>query len=271
MKKRILYPLGALLVPMILSSCTSSEADDDNWYSIDDLTELRVEQWNQEEELIAQCMNEEGFDYTPLPAPAPDGAMPGGMASASDGPLEIDFTVDRARRDGFGIVESLVESAGEDEPASDPNKEHVDSLSDTEYLAWEEAMDGDDGCKEQASRTMSEETGSKTEKAFSTIETFTDYVFNDPRFADINSDWSACMADDGWETTNIDEFVYGLSDQLREELSAVEGDAEATTTVIDEFTEYEREAAVATAKCWEGVSDTYDELIADAKAAAQGD
>ena len=108
------------------------------WLSFnpEDQETMFVRQQQQVQEMVADCMAREGFEYVPTAAPQSDFFY-------SD-PFDAEF----AREHGFGITTSLdtMGEASSDafvaDNVSDPNTEIVDALSESERAAYFEALYG---------------------------------------------------------------------------------------------------------------------------------
>ena len=178
--------------------------------SPEDRLEFAVTAFRQQEEQIAACMAEFGFEYIPNVQGSPVLLMP-----ETPPPAGREF----AQTYGFGIsVASPISEFGHLEfsgdPLADPNIELVASMSDAEATAWRETLYGtnpdgtfiDDydvetspACLWQAVRAQ----GTPTEEFAairSEIDTFFNGILNDlrPEFTPLNAEWAACMAEQGF-------------------------------------------------------------------------
>jgi len=101
------------------------------------------DQHMQQQELVAQCMRDAGFDYLPVPA----------VFTISTGPsAQDDFRpddVDWVSQWGYGVVsrpgEDIAEAAPMETatPPANPNAEVLENMSDAERTAWDQALRGE--------------------------------------------------------------------------------------------------------------------------------
>lgn len=174
-----------------------------------------IRQANRVEELVAECMAEQGFDYTPV-----DQSQ--WMSSGSD-EVELDVewgTLEFAEQYGYGITTDPY-GWEEEQPVDDgqefvdPNDEYVQSMSQSEQEAyyaalWGEPQDDVDGevvewdwtkggCQGKAQHEVYD--GGDAADEFADLEdemsAMWDAVQNDPRLAELNASWASCMADAG--------------------------------------------------------------------------
>jgi len=178
--------------------------------SPEDRLEFAVTAFRQQEEQIAACMAELGFEYLPNIQGSPVLLLPD-----TPPPTGRDF----AQTYGFGIsVELPISEFGHlvfsGDPAADPNIELVAGMSDAEAAAWREALYGTnpDGsflgdydtetspaCLWQVFRNQSA-SGEEFSAIRAEIDTFFNGILNDlrPEFTPLNAEWSACMAEQGF-------------------------------------------------------------------------
>ncbi len=186
------------------------------------------------EELVAECMVKEGFEYTP-------NTQNGGMVSMdsedSEGPEW--GTVEFAKEYGYGIVNfpGREEAPGPDTEYVDPNQEYIDSLSESEQTAFYEALSGpglseeqwaeleesgegyspelsEQGCYGKAQLEIQKETGSAGDpwqdpefaELFEAMGAVGSEVYDvenlAPEMVAVNEEWAACMAPDFSEFTS---------------------------------------------------------------------
>jgi len=158
-----------------------------------------------QENLIAACMAEQGFEYIPDV----------GATTLVTPTATIDWdSREFAERYGFGISTDwqaeFLEQATAPADRVDPNAEIVARMSDSERDAWRYALQGepqfDDwdparaGCFGQAMLATSTLAGS--DHQFSALEremlTHGDRVQADPRVVQMNEAWSSCLIDAGF-------------------------------------------------------------------------
>lgn len=170
-----------------------------------------TEQQKASEKLVAQCMSEEGFDYTPNIQQ---------VTFSSDGGQWKPDDREWVNQYGYGMINY----PGRDEPPTDqqeyvdPNQDYVASLSESEQAAFYEALYGPPtseedlnedgsyeydwtkaGCQgwaqhESASNPMMNEEFASLNDA---INDFYAKMAEDPGFAKLDAQWASCMADAG--------------------------------------------------------------------------
>lgn len=186
----------------------------------------------RQQELVATCMTNQGFEYVPAVVPI-DGQ---------------DFVFDEeeyARERGFGISTStgwLTDGDGESggsftvasgsalEQWVDPNQAIVDALSESEREAYDNTLYGEitelefgsdlsdseseptdedlwgGGCMGEAAK----EVYGGADEAFRELESLFDElqqrVDSDPRVVEAGGNWTACMADRGYDFQTVDEL-----------------------------------------------------------------
>ena len=175
----------------------------------------RFEKENLErEELVAQCMTDQGFEYIPV---------------TNNGSVFFDAGQEWKPDDREWVAQygyGMVRYPGYDEPFvddgssyEDPNQEYVTSLSESEQMAYYEALYGpspteeelaDDGsyewnwetagCHGWASHEMEGEnplTSDEHKPLMDALNEFWMSMENNTAFAELDSEWAACMADAG--------------------------------------------------------------------------
>ena len=188
---------------------------DEEETSNEDLQAESDRQNREVEELVASCMQDEGFDYTPV-------ENNGGTVYSSDD-LDVEWgTLEFAEQYGYGISTDPwgMEDQTQPEPETieDPNQEYRDSMSESEQIAYDEALwgppqdyvEGEEpteydwttgGCYGAAQHEVYEGGETNTEYADleDEINTFWETVQNDSRMTELNASWSSCMADAGYD------------------------------------------------------------------------
>lgn len=200
------------------------------------------------EEHIAACMKEEGFEYTPNSSA--DAAV-----ATSDGDWQPD---DRSwvEQWGYGIVDwpgrEQAREEGESALAADANYAYRMSLSEAEQRAYEIALTGsvasevqeaaqsgeplpadDGGCNIQAHNEVMADAPATDLGAFEDLmgrmESLWSKIDSDPRSAEIDEQWSACMDDEGEPGfSRQNDARQSISDALRQ-LTPPPGDAGTDT------------------------------------------
>ncbi|WP_054683785.1 hypothetical protein [Microbacterium sp. No. 7] len=176
-----------------------------------------TEEQNKIQELVAACMTEEGFEYTPFDQ----------SASISFGSSEEwnPESKEWVAQWGYGAVNwpgktEMNEPVDESEMPVDPNQEYVESLSESEQTAYWEALHGkgptEDELNEDGSYEWNWETagcyGAAQHEVYGEQNVWEDEQFadlneamsqmwsdieNDPRIVELDAEWAACMADAG--------------------------------------------------------------------------
>lgn len=247
-------------------------------------------QYNQEffdnqqreiEQLIAECMSEQGFEYIP-------NTQNGSVMFSTD---DVDFdgpqwgTLEFAEKYGYGIVDDpyrhfMPSPDPEDEQYVDPNAEYIESLSESEQTAFYGALYGaapteeeskmieedpdyvweptDSGCygkAEEQVRGQAMEFWDDPEFADirESIETLYEDVENSPEVRDLDLKWSACMAENGFSGH---QSKYSIMDPLYEEWNSMQSGLngeyrEPSEAEKNEFQQREIELAVQDFKCSE--------------------
>lgn len=191
----------------------------------------------RQQELVATCMTNQGFEY--IPAVVPLDAQ--------------DFVFDEeeyARERGFGISTSTWLTDGGSTSAEgvtvefglapdqweDPNEAIVNALSESEREAYNNTLYGEiselefgsdlsdseseptdedlwgGGCMGEAAK----EVYGMADEAFRELESLFDElqqrVESDPRVVEASEGWTACMADRGYDYQTVDELWTGLDE-----------------------------------------------------------
>jgi hypothetical protein len=294
--RRASAPLSALAaLALILSGCSGSDGDDGGSsasaeqksplekylnaayggdLSPEEQEEKYAEQQRQQEELVAQCMQDEGFEYTP----ATDMGM--SFASGDDTEWKPD---DRewVAQYGYGAVTSpFSEEPPPEEEYLDPNADYVASLSESEQRAFYEALHGpmpdeeemaeggefeydwtQAGCQGAAQHEVAGEDPSQSEEFKPLFEALNELYADTtswPGVAELDAEWATCMEDAGQgghanpmeaQTSIHDEMnkVYENVD-MSEEFTAP---AEPDPAAMDALAEREVELALADLDCRE--------------------
>lgn len=166
-------PIAAVAGALLLSGCAGN-TDSANTeatkgpleeylgaiWSQEDMTQEKLdEQHRKAEELTAECMLKEGFEYTPNLASGPQ------MATSDEGNAVEWGTAEFAKEYGYGIIESPNMGDGEDgggaEPPADPNADYIKSLSVSQQNAFNEALYGPQPSEEEIA--AAQEEGGATE------------------------------------------------------------------------------------------------------------
>ena len=193
------------------------------------------------EEIVAACMREQGFEYTPVDYSS--------MTSySSDADLDVEFgSKEFAEKYGYGITTN---PWGNSEPAPeedgeqfvDPNQAYQEAMSPTEQQAFQTALYGDmsemeapveeeepapydwttAGCQGRAQHEVYEVGGLGAEEMSALDEQMTamyESITADPRIAELNAEWASCMADAGYDGLVT---VAGAQEQFYEKVNALQ-------------------------------------------------
>ena len=229
------------------------------------------------ENLVAECMAAEGFEYVPQDT-----------SSMTVTVSEEDFadrnTAEWVAKNGYGMTMGMgSESEDPDEEDAspgwiDPNSDYVASLSEGEQTAYYEALSGvqnmemteedmdeyvynweEGGCYGSAQHEVSGDeqdlySDPKFEDLNESISELYMSVQTDPRVTEASAKWADCMADAGYdEFTSPDDAMTSLN-EAQNELYSWEGEVDEEYTgpsdaAIAEFRELEIATAVADFAC----------------------
>jgi hypothetical protein len=294
--RRARAPLSALAaLALLLAGCSGSEGDDTgssagaeqesplskylNAAYGGDLSpeaqeEKFAEEQRQQEELVAQCMQDEGFEYTPA---TDTGAV---YSSGGDDEWKPD---DRewVAQYGYGAVKSpFTEEPPPEEEYVDPNGDYVASLSESEQMAFYEALHGPQpseeemaeggefeydwttaGCQGAAQHEVAGEDPSQSEEfkpLFEAIEELYSDTASWPGMSELDAEWAACMEDGGQGGhANPMEAQTSVYDEMNTFWEDVDMSAEPTAppepdqAAMDALAEREVELALADLDCRE--------------------
>src|SRR5665648_532382 len=226
--------LGAALV-LTLTACGGGKGPEGNdpetprLGPIDQLFQDTYGDYNQDqanadqmrmEEATAQCMSEQGFDYTPVDYSAMSGSM------VAPDPSEIQWgTLEFAKEWGYGITTNPY-SDQEQAPVDpeqqwvDPNQAYVEAMSATEQEAYYLALYGpqstqeyvegeeyvwnweDAGCQGYAQHEVSPNSMGGQDSEYTALmdemNAMWESAMADPRLAEIDAGWASCMSDAGY-------------------------------------------------------------------------
>ncbi|WP_250443215.1 hypothetical protein [Actinotalea sp. C106] len=242
------------------------------------------------EEIAAECMAEQGFEYIPQDT--------SGGASYSSEDLDVEWgSAEFAEQYGYGITTDPW-GTGEEEPVAeeewvDPNAEYVEAMSQSEQDAYYAALYGTDpgpaegeeeeweydwelaGCQGLAQHEVYEGGDTADSEKFAALEDEMTRMWEateaDPRLSEASAEWASCMADAGYpglaavgdaeeafyeELNAIQEEAYGQD--LGEDATAEEWEAldAAAREAQSELTPREIETAVADVECRDEVGYT---------------
>ena len=244
------------------------------------------EQQKQVEAAVAQCMKEEGFEYTPVDYDS------GSITFISNSDYEDTQTSAYAKKYGYGIFsypeeETLVEDAPEEEFV-DPNQDYVSSLSENEQEDFYNTLYGPSPSENLSDEEMdawysdpanqgcygtAQNNAYETENSFYDIPEVQDFfdIYSDffttveeenTKIIELNDAWSQCITEKGYNFSSPDEAmesVYEINEsfytQAINEDGSIEPNAqeykEPDPEVLEEAKENEIALATADYECQE--------------------
>lgn len=233
------------------------------------------------EDLVATCMAEQGFDYTPVDYAAMGLDLTGETLGLEWGSKEF------AEQYGYGITTNPALGADAEQP-EDPNAEYVAGMTPTEQEAYYTALYGvhyaemsdpravaeagwdwrDLGCTGSAQNEVLSGDAAQQDQFAALQEEMTlmmEAAAADPRLAQVNADWAACMADAGFAdlakvgdpeaalSAEVAALQQAAAAQIDPTVPTGPGSAEqveaAMQEQLDEITQREIDTAVADAQC----------------------
>lgn len=190
------------------------------------------------QELIRDCMVEQGFEYVPFVYPQPEGAF---------GPFD---QVEYAREQGFGITtwygNEELQSTTTGVEVVDPNQEIVSAMSESESTAYYEALYGPPdqgtpevdestgetiyvqegfgaGCQGQASEAIYGGQNRAYEEMSTELEDMYTRMQADPRITEANTEWVSCMSDRGHEYESLEKMYESVYEDFQKRFEAIVG------------------------------------------------
>lgn len=262
-RKSLFATVAALALAGGLAGCHSSPASDSASTGLD-IDPLAVvsdyignsdEVTKQQEQIITQCMQEQGFTYTPI-----DYTSDGTSAASSWLSPSREYVTEH----GYGIVDNYIDFAA-DKPARDTNTSYYDGLSAAEQTAYDSALLGDfaktgsnegqtwkdQGCTGKAEHAIAEAQLNPPQIIQQASE-FRNTLGNDAKITAILSDWGTCMSDAGYP----DEPRWGFGGTLDTKVNtffADRPDATATDPAVVKLKSEEVTVALADLDCAEKV------------------
>lgn len=225
------------------------------------------------EGVVAACMQEQGFDYTPMD-PAADGSSAVLEADAEAPDLDSEEYV---AEHGYGMTTYTHEEVAPEptEAFVDPNADYIASMSESEQAAYFEALSGPDeqyemtdpdaeppaydwttmGCTGRAQHEVWESEDPLSDPAFASlteeVTRFHEGLATRPEVRALDAEWSACMADQGHAgyTSQMDAQM-DISDRMSAlyEQSSAEA-PEPDPAAMAELRELEIRTALADLRC----------------------
>lgn len=210
-----------------------------------------IEDERARQEIIAECMGEQGFEYTPVDqsqfmavsAEAEEWGSEEWVAKWGFGITTQYFSQDQVGPDLIGFDESRFETEAEE--FVDPNQDYVESLSESERDAYFEALHGQDPLEGMMDESLSEEEMEAQMEDFrwepqgcegeayaennNSMSFYMDFqdemqemqerIESDPRVVERRRQISDCVADKGHEYESMEKLYERFYADL-EELSA---------------------------------------------------
>lgn len=256
-----------------------AERSDDEWQAQFDDEERR------RQEIIAQCMTEQGFEYIPV-----DPGAGGGAVIVSESSWEDYGTVEWAAQYGYGIATmytdqtEIVDDSGEGQ--RDPNEDIIAAMSESEQAAYWEALWGPEqeadedgiveydpanaGCHGRAELEVYGDqdvdqawNDPQFEDLFTAMDSVWEDLENHPEIAELNAAWNSCMADAGypgwsqpWEAESaMHDEVNALWDEAHQDYDWESDDEPPMPdpAAMEEFKQREIAVAVADFGCRDDV------------------
>lgn len=192
------------------------------------------------EELIAQCMVDEGFEYTPA-------TDTGAMISFGD---DVEWEPDKkewVEKYGYGIINDPYNAQAEQEPQPepsewiDPNQDYLDTLSPSEQEAFYEALYGSSysmtpeeaedmnsdepveydwtqyGCQGFADNEVygsSNDVYTQFDDLTTRMSELYEKMEESPEVVELDAKWSACMADAGFDFGKMMDAQQSFYDEV---------------------------------------------------------
>lgn len=264
----------------------------------DEMTDKKMEEMDRKtEDLVAKCMAKEGFEYTPNPT----------TRFSMQGSEEMDNidwgSVEFAEKYGYGMIEGpWSDQPGEQDSSQsgdeqkDPNAEYFGSLSETQQMAYQEALSGpmlteeslpegetqqydwkSNGCYGAAQHEI--QGADKWQEAYSDPE-FTELFAaidkqnvkfygdgtsapTDPEMQKLDAKWASCMSDAGFPDYKYPNDAQNAINDEYNTLNGMNSESENPTppskAELDKLKKKEIAVAVPDAKCRKKVN--YDEEV----------
>ena len=241
------------VMALVTGACTGGDQGHDDRVSIRDV--MGLHEFSEEnakaidaeiQGLIAACMKREGWEYTPV-------IYPDSSYDMSD-----ESRIEYLKRAGLGPAYYALYPDGDpnylDPSASfvDPNQDYVTSLGPAEQAAYEASLYGTEE-ERAATSTMDAETGVVTITSFGKqpgcegeanreyfgdtlgdspeAQTLADFYADldtmieaDPRIVRLGQEWATCMADEGYDYADQQDFWVRAATQAQERVDQIVGE-----------------------------------------------
>lgn len=231
------------------------------------------EQQNKVEVAVAQCMKDQGFEYTPAVYDASD------FEVSSDDSYSDTETLDYAKKYGYGVFsqedleEDIPAQEPTEEPDADPNAAYLGTLSESEldeYYATlygpnpDENLSDDEieawysdpanqGCYSVA---QSEENTDESDGFFNdpevaelmqTLENSYNEMTENAKLAELNDAWSECLSTKGFDFATPEDAVNSIYDKSSD-IYSIEDTSDGSYSMDSDNYPEPDEAAIEDAK-----------------------
>lgn len=229
------------------------------------------------ENLVAECMAAEGFEYVPQDFSSMS-------VSISEEDMEDMNTEEWVAKNGYGMsmgMETSEEPVDEEtEEWVDPNADYLATLSESEATAYYEVLYGvqpemteeemetyeytweDSGCQGSAQHEVFAEQDIYTDPRFEDLTESINEVYSDsekdPRLVELAAEWADCMADADFTDFATPQDAMTSVSEAQSEVYTFEGEmteeyAGPSDEAIAKFRELELSTALADFRCKEKV------------------
>ncbi len=239
--------------------------------------EFYAQQAKEVEELVAECMSDQGFEYIPVDQT---------QYSSFDYDYAERETEEWVAANGYGVnlsEEQKEEQDSQFEDFVDPNSDYVQSLSESESTAYYEVLYGpqpsEDELNEDGSYEYSWEDGGcygvsqhevsgdqaydqdEFKPIFDAMSALYEDQSKDPRMKELNAKWASCMADAGYddfkEQFDAAQSIYDQQNEFWENNTDGSSPSDEQTA---EWREVEIDTALADLHCKEETNYTQESL-----------
>jgi len=240
--------------------------------------EFYTKQAQETEELVAVCMNDQGFEYTPVDQTQ--------YSNFDTFDWEERQTEKWILANGYGVnltKEQQEEQNAQWEDFEDPNAEYTASLSESQNIAYFEALYGPSPSEEElnddGSYEYTWENGGcygaadhevrgdqpydqdEFKPLFDAMNKFYEDQSKDPAMKKLDAEWASCMADEGFTKFKIkNDAIQSIYDQQNEFWENNPEGGEPSDDQMAEWRELEMDTAIADFRCGEKVDYTQRQL-----------
>lgn len=195
-----------------------------------------------QQEIVTQCMADQGFTYVAVEQPA--------EIDAEDNSFYR--TREWAAEHGYGIVERHLPGAEASPAATDPNVSYFNGLPPAQRTAFEEALHGtstedpstldwtEQGCSGKAEHEATSKRGPRPPILDEALN-FIDSLEKDPQVVAVYDDWQKCMRENGYADEEVPgqgfAFDATVSRYVEKNPSATSEDSAVQRLKADEVTQ----------------------------------